>query len=305
SREAYGTQSSADLSGTAGVEVAGHRGGRPKALDDPIASDRRAPVRAHRHACALGAVPADGLGHRAPGGHHPGAQRQILAPDPARGHRGGEGGVRFGRARHDQEATRTLVEPVHEARARQQGELRIERQKRVLQRMPSVARAGLHHQSRRLVDDDDRRIQAQSGGVRGQAQRMRADLRRRRRGRKCGIRYTRRTQAARSQSKGPLQMLLRGSVRGSVIALCIVVLAVAGCRTHREREERKPTPDLLYKRARHDLDSNDFNAAIKIYEQLTARYPFSDEARQSRLDLIYAYYRAGEGESATDAAETF
>src|SRR5438067_354483 len=76
-------------------------------------------------------------------------------------------------------------------------------------------------------------------------------------------------------------------------------------RTHREREEKKPTPDLLYKRARHDLDSNDFNAAIKIYEQLTARYPFSDEARQSRLDLIYAYYRAGEGESATDAAETF
>src|SRR5205814_2171733 len=237
--------------------------------------------------------------------------------------------------------------------------------------MPGVARAGMHHQSRRLVDDEDRRIlvydgernrlgggggvgrklrldahllpaqylvlgaqrpaldlhrpgldpglekgarilrqragerliEAQSGGLRGQAQRMRAELHRRRRGRKCGIRYTRRTQAARSQSKGPLQMFLPGPVRGSVIALCIVVLAVAGCRTHREREEKKPTPDLLYKRARHDLDSNDFNAAIKIYEQLTARFPFADEARQSRLDLIYAYYRAGEGESATDAAQ--
>jgi len=100
-------------------------------------------------------------------------------------------------------------------------------------------------------------------------------------------------------------MLLPGPVRGSVIALCVVVLAVAGCRTHREHEEKKQTPDLLYKRARHDLDSNDFNAAIKLYEQLTARFPFADEARQSRLDLIYAYYRAGEGESATDAAETF
>ena len=39
--------------------------------------------------------------------------------------------------------------------------------------------------------------------------------------------------------------------------------------------------------------------------QLTARFPFTDQARQARLDLIYAYYRAGEGESATDAAETF
>jgi len=100
-------------------------------------------------------------------------------------------------------------------------------------------------------------------------------------------------------------MFLPGPVRGSVVALCIVLLAVAGCRTHRERDEKKASPDVLYKRARHDLNSNDFNAAIKIYEQLTARFPFTDEARQSRLDLIYAYYRAGERESATDAAETF
>ncbi len=100
-------------------------------------------------------------------------------------------------------------------------------------------------------------------------------------------------------------MFLPGPVRGSVVALCIVLLAVAGCRTHRERDEKKASPNVLYKRARHNLDSNDFNAAIKTYEQLTARFPFTDEARQSRLDLIYAYYRAGEGESATDAAETF
>src|SRR6202023_1796951 len=69
--------------------------------------------------------------------------------------------------------------------------------------------------------------------------------------------------------------------------------------------KKRPSPDVLYKRARHNLNSNDFNAAIKQYEQLTARFPFTDEARQSRLDLINAYYRAGEKESATDAAETF
>jgi outer membrane protein assembly factor BamD len=100
-------------------------------------------------------------------------------------------------------------------------------------------------------------------------------------------------------------MFLPGPVRGSVVALCIVLLAVSGCRTHKERDDKKATPDSLYKKAHKDLQSNDFNAAIKIYEQLTARFPFSDEARQSRLDLIYAYYRAGERESATDAAETF
>jgi outer membrane protein assembly factor BamD len=100
-------------------------------------------------------------------------------------------------------------------------------------------------------------------------------------------------------------MLLSGPVRASLVALCIVLLAVSGCRSHREKQEKKVTPEALYKKAHKALDNYDFNGAIKSYEQLTARFPFTDEARQARLDLIYAYYRAGEGESATDAAETF
>jgi len=100
-------------------------------------------------------------------------------------------------------------------------------------------------------------------------------------------------------------MLLSGPVRASLVALCIVLAAVSGCRSHREKQEKKVTPEALYKKAHKALDNYDFNGAIKSYEQLTARFPFTDEARQARLDLIYAYYRAGEGESATDAAETF
>ena len=93
--------------------------------------------------------------------------------------------------------------------------------------------------------------------------------------------------------------------RGSVLALCMVLLATAGCRTHRGKDLTKSSPELLYKKAHKSLLSYDFQAAIKGYESLTARFPFTDQARQARLDLIYAYYRAGEGESATDAAETF
>ncbi|HET7755634.1 MAG TPA: outer membrane protein assembly factor BamD [Steroidobacteraceae bacterium] len=100
-------------------------------------------------------------------------------------------------------------------------------------------------------------------------------------------------------------MILPGVARGSVVALCVVLLATAGCRTHREREQQKVTPEILFKRAKKNLEDNNFNGAIKGYEALTARFPFSDEARQARIDLIYAYYRAGEGESATDAADTF
>jgi outer membrane protein assembly factor BamD len=92
-------------------------------------------------------------------------------------------------------------------------------------------------------------------------------------------------------------------LRGGVLALCVILLAVGGCR-HRE-DLTKSSPEVLYKRAKTALNSYDWNAAIKSYEALTARYPFTPQARQARLDLIYVYYRAGEGESATDAADTF
>jgi outer membrane protein assembly factor BamD len=106
-------------------------------------------------------------------------------------------------------------------------------------------------------------------------------------------------------------MILSGPVRGSVVALCalcVVLLALPGCAAHRAREaakQAKLTPELLYKRAKKDLDNNNFSGAIKTYETLTARFPFADEARQARIDLIYAYYRAGETDSAIDACKTF
>ena len=94
-------------------------------------------------------------------------------------------------------------------------------------------------------------------------------------------------------------------VRGGVVALCVVLLAVCGCSSHRAKQMAKQTPEQLFKTAKKDLANNDFNGAIKVFESLTARFPFTDEARQARIDLIYAYYRAGEGESATDAADAF
>jgi outer membrane protein assembly factor BamD len=96
-----------------------------------------------------------------------------------------------------------------------------------------------------------------------------------------------------------------GLARGGVLALCIALVAVAGCKTNRNRSLQRSGPEQLYAQAQRSLRAYDFNNAIKTYEALTARYPFTNEARQARLDLIYAYYRAGESESAIDAADQF
>ncbi len=98
-------------------------------------------------------------------------------------------------------------------------------------------------------------------------------------------------------------MIQVGPVRGAALALCIALLAVGGCRS--TRDVPQSDPEVVYRRAHQALRSYDFNTAIRLYEALTARYPFTDQARQARLDLIYAYYRAGENESAIDAADQF
>ena len=61
----------------------------------------------------------------------------------------------------------------------------------------------------------------------------------------------------------------------------------------------------MYEKAHGLLMGGDYRGAIRYYEALDARYPFSQEARQGRLDIIYAYYRAREQESAIDAADQF
>ncbi|HQW08837.1 MAG TPA: outer membrane protein assembly factor BamD [Steroidobacteraceae bacterium] len=95
--------------------------------------------------------------------------------------------------------------------------------------------------------------------------------------------------------------------RGRLILLAALasLVAIAGCRTNRQDQYSKTNPEVLYSQAHKALLNQDFDNSIKMYEALTARYPFAPESRQARLDLIYAYYRGREAESAIDAADTF
>ena len=109
--------------------------------------------------------------------------------------------------------------------------------------------------------------------------------------------------AARLSSPAAPQVRSRAWV-GLTLVLCLFGVLAAGCHSE-EKKLAKASPEVLYRAAHKKLVNFDYNGAIKIYEQLTARFPFTDEARQARIDLIYAYYKKGEAESATDAADTF
>ena len=90
-----------------------------------------------------------------------------------------------------------------------------------------------------------------------------------------------------------------------LLALLAAALLATGCKTRGEKELPQTAPSVLYERAEDSMKAQDFNTAIRVLEALVARFPFAEETRQARLDLIYAYYRGRETESALDSADTF
>lgn len=95
------------------------------------------------------------------------------------------------------------------------------------------------------------------------------------------------------------------ALRAAAIALLLTLSLLGGCKTRHARDLSHQSVETLYQNARKALQSNDYDFATKQYEALTARFPFSTQARQARLDLIFLYYSKGEKESAIDAAEEF
>lgn len=89
-----------------------------------------------------------------------------------------------------------------------------------------------------------------------------------------------------------------------VLALALsAVMLLGGCQS--SKRLRNASARALYTTAHKEMVDNDMNNAAKTYEQLTSRFPFANEARQARLDLIYVYYRKGDKDAAVDAANEF
>lgn len=73
----------------------------------------------------------------------------------------------------------------------------------------------------------------------------------------------------------------------------------------------KPDPtagwsaDRLYREAKDELDSSNYDQAIKYYETLESRYPYGRFAQQAQIEIAYAYFKQGEQASAVAAVERF
>jgi outer membrane protein assembly factor BamD len=95
--------------------------------------------------------------------------------------------------------------------------------------------------------------------------------------------------------------------RLACLLLVLVLAATGGCAWFGNKEPPDGSENVrrLYERAQRQLMAGNYSGAIAGLENLTAVFPFSEEARQAQLDLMYAYWRNEEPDSAIAAADRF
>ncbi|MEW5967537.1 MAG: outer membrane protein assembly factor BamD [Pseudomonadota bacterium] len=90
-------------------------------------------------------------------------------------------------------------------------------------------------------------------------------------------------------------------------ALVAATLALGGCGLLPEVQDETAgwSAQRLYSEAKDNLNSGNYERAVKLFETLEARYPFGRFAQQAQLEIAYAYYKDNEPVSAIAAADRF
>lgn len=61
----------------------------------------------------------------------------------------------------------------------------------------------------------------------------------------------------------------------------------------------------IYQKASNELKLGDYETAIQYFEKLEARFPYGPYAERAQMEIVYAYYKDNEEESAILAADRF
>ena len=83
-----------------------------------------------------------------------------------------------------------------------------------------------------------------------------------------------------------------------------LVLCLSGCRKDKEFQGQASAEEL-YEQANGALNAQNWGRAVAAYRALQTRYPFGRYTEQSMLDLSYAYFKAGDPDSALSTLDRF
>jgi outer membrane protein assembly factor BamD len=100
------------------------------------------------------------------------------------------------------------------------------------------------------------------------------------------------------------RLTIQRSLVLSLIVAITLSFTVSGCGAKKRRDMQSGSEEL-FARGNKSMGGGNYRNAIGYFENLEARYPFSNQAKQAQLNLIYCYYKNGEPEAATDATIQF
>lgn len=100
--------------------------------------------------------------------------------------------------------------------------------------------------------------------------------------------------------------------RWKLLAAASLAISLSACSMlSQNKEEKKETVESdvsaqqLLKQGRSNATSGNYEAAIKNFETLEARYPLGKFAEQAMLESAYAYYKHDEPDTALDTIDRF
>src|SRR5687767_8719149 len=85
----------------------------------------------------------------------------------------------------------------------------------------------------------------------------------------------------------------------------LVAALLAGCGLPDFDETAGWSAARLYTEAKDELSTGNYQAVIKLYEKLEARFPYGRFAQQAQLELAYAHFKDNDAASAVAAADRF
>jgi outer membrane protein assembly factor BamD len=91
----------------------------------------------------------------------------------------------------------------------------------------------------------------------------------------------------------------------NLIVLLLISLFALGCSKDEEPEDLDATELFYYTSAQDSLRAGNYQGGIQKLQLLESRFPFGRYAEQAQLEIIYAYFKSAQPESARSAADRF
>ena len=91
------------------------------------------------------------------------------------------------------------------------------------------------------------------------------------------------------------------------LALALLLAFLAGCTTTPTGSEafKGRSPEEIFYKGEKSLSKKHYKEAVSEFEAFDALYPFDPRAEQAQVDLIFAYYKSGDPDSAIAEADRY